>query len=415
MDQTKAGSGQPSRDALNAIFSQEQQRELLPLIMDAPGNPADMWDQVRSLPAVQERLQFAAQLASLTGNNMPLIKKVLQDPNLSSAADLVKLDAVAWASLVAGAADGQVSIPAGVQGKTAAERIRNYASELADAVQAAMPSQAVAHLLQTDASVLGDGPAREGVIRFLANSPDFDLRKSRVSRYVAQNAEKPFAGIDPGSRAGVTAQLRRIQRTMQLGGGTKATAALLRRGLDSARKIANIPQRSFLDQHSEALGGRGPATQVHERALAVNGRSLVLFTGLNDAKNGITPRAIAGSLHAADMAQLEAGLITQVPDYTELFGAMDLCECEDCRSVLSPTAYLVDLLQFLAKSTPNTAGLTPLDVLLTRRSDLATIELTCENANTTMPYIDLVNEVLEGWVVSNGRPSASTTLASDSA
>src|SRR5262249_28782898 len=38
-----------------------------------------------------------------------------------------------------------------------------------------------------------------------------------------------------------------------------------------------------------------------------------------------------------------------------------------------------------------------------------------ENANTTMPYIDLVNEILEGWVVSNGQPLASTTLFSGSA
>src|SRR5262249_33562316 len=41
---------------------------------------------------------------------------------------------------------------------------------------------------------------------------------------------------------------------------------------------------------------------------------------------------------------------------------------------------------------------TPLDVLLGRRPDLENLPLTCENTNTTLPYTDLVNEVLESYV-----------------
>src|SRR4030095_11769704 len=40
-------------------------------------------------------------------------------------------------------------------------------------------------------------------------------------------------------------------------------------------------------------------------------------------------------------------LIKQFPTMESLFGSMDFCECEHCRSVLSPAAYLVDLLQFV--------------------------------------------------------------------
>ena len=35
------------------------------------------------------------------------------------------------------------------------------------------------------------------------------------------------------------------------------------------------------------------------------------------------------------------------------------------------------------------------DVLLERRPDLGDIELSCENTTTPLPYIDLVNEILE--------------------
>ena len=41
----------------------------------------------------------------------------------------------------------------------------------------------------------------------------------------------------------------------------------------------------------------------------------------------------------------------------------------------------------------------PLDVLLARRPDLQHLGLSCENTNTALPYVDLVHEILEHWVV----------------
>src|SRR5262249_20971060 len=93
-------------------------------------------------------------------------------------------------------------------------------------------------------------------------------------------------------------------------------------------------------------------------------------------------------------------------------GSLDFCQCEDCRSVLSPAAYFVDLLEFLRKSGTNAKGYTPLDVLIGkdntvtgRRPDLAALPLTCENTNTALPYIDLVNEVLEYYIAHNSLDS----------
>jgi hypothetical protein len=98
------------------------------------------------------------------------------------------------------------------------------------------------------------------------------------------------------------------------------------------------------------------------------------------------------------------------PDYASLFGSVELCDCEHCRSIYSPAAYLVDLLEFLDPT--KIPAVTPLDVLIGngektwpdgkpvvgRRPDLAHIQLSCENTNTTLPYVDLVNEVLESYI-----------------
>src|SRR5205085_2207327 len=42
---------------------------------------------------------------------------------------------------------------------------------------------------------------------------------------------------------------------------------------------------------------------------------------------------------------------------------------------------------------------TQLEQLLLRRPDLQCIQLTCENTNTVLPYIDLALEVMESYVV----------------
>ena len=110
----------------------------------------------------------------------------------------------------------------------------------------------------------------------------------------------------------------------------------------------------------------------------------------------------------------------------QLFGSLDYCECEHCRSVLSPAAYLVDLLHFLdppadewqtelsewrtehgaplplprrtrlrrpswplavdhpSEPMPDTER-APYEVLTGRRPDLPHLPLTCENTNTALP------------------------------
>ena len=46
------------------------------------------------------------------------------------------------------------------------------------------------------------------------------------------------------------------------------------------------------------------------------------------------------------------------PTLEDLFGSLDYCDCQDCGSILSPAAYLVDLLNYLDQPRP-AAGLQP--------------------------------------------------------
>ncbi len=103
--------------------------------------------------------------------------------------------------------------------------------------------------------------------------------------------------------------------------------------------------------------------------------------------------------HYVDPALTDAGDVLPYSTLENLFGEMDYCTCEHCRSILSPAAYLVHLLQFLEPA--GWRGTTPQEVLLSRRPDIQHLPLTCENTNTPLPYIDLVNETLE-YYITNG-------------
>lgn len=85
------------------------------------------------------------------------------------------------------------------------------------------------------------------------------------------------------------------------------------------------------------------------------------------------------------------------PNWGLLFGSgsLDSCNCQDCRSMYSPAAYLSDLINFAGTIDINN------NVLFQRRPDLQNIGLSCENTETVIPYIDLVIEVLENYIVTN--------------
>jgi len=94
--------------------------------------------------------------------------------------------------------------------------------------------------------------------------------------------------------------------------------------------------------------------------------------------------------------------IRGLPDWVSLFGSIDLCDCQECESVYAAAAYFVDLLQFLNPAVwDSSKGPRPIDVLFSRRPDLQYVELTCDNTNTPMPYVDLVDEILESYVASD--------------
>ena len=397
----------------STLPSADQQAALLAAAVEHTGDPGAFWKALRTNPSFQaagvvDRLQLTLQLALVTGNHLPLVRQLQQTSGISSPRDLVAFSTQQWTALLQTPVNGApIGVPPGTPGATPAEQTSNYVNAMMGTLQAAFPTTAVAQHVLTAPGIGIEGAARDAVARFFTNAADFDIRSTRVSDYIAQHGDQAFAGIDAGTRGAVVSQVQRLQRAFLVSTSADTMTALLAAGLDSAHAVASIPRASFLARYAGSLGGADAASAVYDRAVAIEHRTLHVYATVNDALTGANPAALQ-----IGPEQIEAAVGKYIPNYSQLFGLLDLCDCDDCRSVLSPAAYFVDLLEFLRHSTPNAQKQTPLDVLLARRPDSAALPLTCENTNTTLPYVDLVNEVLESYIVL-GKPSVSAAHDTD--
>ena len=386
-------SGQPGQASLGALLGtaigeRELQEKFLTLYADHQGPIENFWQQLHLNPEFQragvvEDLQFAIQAGALTQNYPPLVHKLQQMRREgASLKDLVRLDVSAWKELITSSSDGQqLNLPPSIQGTDNAERTTNYANLLVRMLEDSFPTAAIAHRVAQD-----NAPADGALVRFLSSSPDFDFSKTHIDSYLRQSSAG--APVEEEKRSELAKQLKGMQRVFRLTPRYDEMRPLLADGFDSAQSISRASRRNFLARYSEQIGGRARAEAIYDRsqrttAIAVNvfGRCSWLFNSVN---LNVTPSAPAD--------------IEGIPDWRTLFGPIDFCDCEDCRSVYSPAAYLVDILAFLKNCPATTAGRTAKDILFERRGDVGEIELSCENTNTPLPYVDLVNEVLENAV-----------------
>lgn len=346
----------------------------------ASDDPEKFWKGIAADPRLADRadkLKLAAQVAGLTESHDPLVTKVLARSDIKTAADLASLSVDQWQSLVQA---GDVGVPAGTPGANAAEQTNHYVGGILTRVEAAFPTQFFAARL-----------GAEPVGKFLATNPAFQLKSTSLTKFLNDNPAVASA-LNPEDKK----RLQGYQRLYRITSRADETHALAAKGIDSAQKISATSREAFIAEHADILPAER-AAQVHERALQVSAMALAVFNEHAAALN----RTGMQALPRVDSERQALLAANSIPDWQTLFGPFDACACEDCASVHSAAAYFVDILHFL----DDRGARQP---LFDRRPDLGDIELSCANTNTTLPLVDLVNEILEDTVVP---PSAFTPFA----
>ena len=309
------------------------------LVAETPADPSD-------------RLALTLRLGELTDNDVALVARLLErfdDGTLTDVADLAGWREDDWAALLTG------------------PDLHERARRIHDRAVLVDPTRQAARRLADDPASRHSPAAR-----YLREHPAFDLQSTVLN-------PADFPGDDGRT---LLEELRAMQRVFRIAPDVDAMQQLRAHGIRSALEVARVDRASFVARFTPQLG-EAEAGAIHERA----------------AQAHATAAQLVAEHHAFNQLGVAAlregsGQHPDIPDWSMLFGSPDYCACAECRSVLGLAAYLADLLHFL-DDRQSATGTPVLTTLLRRRPDLEWIELSCANSTLELPYVDLVNELLE--------------------
>lgn len=311
-------------------------------------------------------------LVELLGDDPELIERVRTEHHISAVADVHRLATLTprdWAAaLPRSASSGAGAV-------------------LADRMAARFPTTAFAARLSDDDDP--PLPHAAAVADALARHPEFDLARGRSATLLAED------DVDLSPEA--AGSLAAAQRLFRVAPTYPRTRALMQNGLWSSQAVlAQGRQRFVREAVDSGAFDSAQALAAYDKASGVHTAALILAGQLQEAATATLLPALAAA--PADLSPV----VAEFPNMKSLFSTIDMCECPDCRSVHGAPAYLVDVLQFLGNrlvvdttTTPPTTLKAARDVLLARRPDLTVTDLSCANTNTSLPYLDLVCELLE--------------------
>jgi ABC toxin N-terminal region/Neuraminidase-like domain/Salmonella virulence plasmid 28.1kDa A protein len=351
------------------------------------GAPTALWDGLRQAgfgDDLVSALQTDGKLGFLTLQNASLMRRLVEDIGVKDTADLVAAglyEARAWVPLVGD------SVPAGLTAEA-------YADGLAAQVRLAHPTLVTADLVRRQSINVGGPDVANAVADFLVAAD--------ATHRIGATPLQTWDGFDALAPEAQQCALL-VERLHQISPSDASMRALSELGISSARALTRYTETEFLAAHGAAFPSTEEATLTYRKAQDVHAHALNLVTGYLTNRNQPTIHVLASDSDAAAAPlaapAADAGSSLASATLETLFNNLDFCACEHCRSVLSPAAYLVELLEFLDLTGVPHDGANPIDVLLARRPDLQHLLLSCENTNVALPYVDLVNEVLEHYVV----------------
>lgn len=373
------------------------------------GSEADFWTSLAwqsyfngTLALEAERIMTIGKIALMWAPAVAQILTVLGSDPAASMAGIPHEDTVThedWLTI----AHGTSPLPDGLVGETTSDQADDLARILEAHVALAYPSTMT--MAQMNAGALF-ASTDAGLQTWLGTNSTFDLVRGRAE--------------DTTSDAALIASVRRLQRLYRIAPATSranAAAALYNAGIGSARQVAAMGATRFRSTFGTTLGADA-ALEAFQKARSL---SALATTFLAQSHPNLTTK---GLRFLPEFDKDETGYVdvaSAIPDLGTLFGSLSYCACEECRSIIGPSAYLADLLHWLGdRPLSDGSGSSALDFLIGsasgatttvvgRRPDLGALSLTCENATRVLPYIDLTLEILEAAALGLAPPANDTT------
>jgi hypothetical protein len=370
-------------------LNETQKKQLLNTWQTFEGTVDDFWKaQERDLGAEHYKdLELTLQLGAVTRNHLPLVQSLKTKTKLTRVQDLAALQKEDWLKILE---ENTIAVPDDIPGTDQASKRNAFADQLRSVTEELLPTAVLTRAFKADPDV-----ASATLESFMERNPEFEFRSKTVRAYLKEN---PGALGDIANKEEAQKELEAVQRIFHLTPTRekhKSAKVLWKNQLHSAYaiKMRGLPELITLYG-----GDRETAERIYNRASMRHGQTKMMKMQLESMFN-----APAVSLYPGNISDLVKSFEFSA-DLEALFGDQGYCKCKHCDSFFSPSAYLTDLFLYLNKVKVNQSGAsadedTALEKLFKRRPDLGNIELSCENSHTPLPYIDLVNEVLEAEIV----------------
>jgi hypothetical protein len=337
------------------------------------------------------KLQKGMQLLAVTGMSPEmsdaLVREIPGQP-VSSLAILTKEQWETRINAVKAANPARPCIPKAILDEysgTAAVSV--YADRIKAAISDLFATSVINHKLDKEAAFRLSVTSPDLIRSFLNERPAYDFRIDNVWDITGAQADQIRTAMMP---------LQNLVRLTE--GEPDAVAALSIANYHSSAAIAEMSEEDFVAQFASSFnGGEERARATYQRALhnvQLHTEAKVAMSTSNYVTD-VFPMTTPDEQHG--MQALAAPPAT-TPDVRTLFGNLELCNCSECTSMYSPGAYFTDIMNFIKKKLGNNPSV-PYQQLTRRRPDLPYIDLTCKNANTPVPYVDLVNERLEAIIL----------------
>ncbi|GKT67547.1 putative toxin subunit [Colletotrichum tofieldiae] len=292
----------------------------------------------------------------------------------------------------------------------AEENVEVRAAVLSQKLYEARPGALVAGLVHSGRVHVPDESIRNEVGARLREKPSLLTAAAPLDSdsTTVPDGKDSSSPLDPIQDPVIDKQIRQLRRINNIAPSAASVEALSKLNLTSAAAVASMSAGAFVRSAASVSLGEAEAREVHTAAVntVVKHTNLLLSTVdiMRDNSPIIDGRKSA-SIKRNDMRLIAQRLGLNQVNLDRLFGGNDEALTEEWGTVYSPAAYFVDLLQYLkASMVPvdmddgKTKG-TALDYLLRKRPDLAQLDLTRENTETPVPYLDLVNEIMESFIV----------------
>ncbi|CAA9890525.1 conserved hypothetical protein [Candidatus Methylobacter favarea] len=371
---------------------------------------------------VIKKLEFTHNLAAWSNNNAELVSLFQKDEDTNSLRDIaISLDKTAFIDKIKATAHTGTD-----------EEKRAFALNLRRDLFNIEPTAMLVNLVKDPKVPFLNDATGANIAAVLTKQPEFNIKTTSVYELIKN--ETAFKDISADGQDAVKTQLKILQRIAAVSQDPDAVPVLFNAKVQSAMQISALPKAQFMAAFSESDLDEDTIAQIHHNAQQTKVRNEHFLMSSREAAQPTGVAMIDKSLNLTGHPQakimrpvgssvveplsvgkyLDKSITKHNLSWDLLFGDADFCECGECNSVYSPASYYVELLNYLRnnnldpdrkpgdplakKLDPKDISGTPLEKLFNRRPDLGCLELTCQNTNTLILYVDLVNEVMENYV-----------------